>query len=394
MDFRDTPEQAKWRQEVRDFIESELPDGWRGVSAEDELDEGSRGVTQQWRRKLAARGWIAPAWPKEYGGAAMGIIDQFILSEELARAQAPPPDMGAVGMFGPTIIVYGTEEQKKQHLAGILSGEVRWCQLYSEPGSGSDLASLQTRAVRDGDDYIINGRKIWTSGAHRSQRGVLLARTDPAVPKHKGISYFLLDMKTPGITVQPLIDMEGSHMFNEVLFEDVRVPKRDLLGEENRGWYQATTTLDFERSSIGSAVGVGATLDDLLRYARQHHDDDTTVFSSKPMLRNEFADRRIEVQTALLLSYRVVTMQAKGLIPNHEASCAKLFTTELTQRVARTGLNMLGLYGQLATGSKRAPLEGKLRRMYLRTVPMTIMGGTSEIQRNIIAGRGLGMPRS
>ncbi len=394
MNFRDTPVEATFRTEVRAFIEAELPPSLLGQSdMRMSAPEDDRGPIREWTRKLASRGWITPAWPKEYGGGGLSVMEQFIFNEEMARVRAPRLGGIGAGWAGPTIIVYGTDAQKAEHLPGIVSGEVTWCQLYSEPGAGSDLAGLQTRAVTDGDDYVVNGQKIWTSGAHLAQRGILIARTDPDAPKHKGISYFLLDMKTPGITVRPLVNLAGTHEFNEVFFDNVRVPKGDLLGEENRGWYQATTTLDFERSSIGSAVGLEQTLEDVVEFAREHRASDTTTLAQNPGLRRQFAERAIEVQVAMLMSYRVVTMQKKGLIPNHEASVAKLFSSELNQRIARTGLNMLGMYGQLDAGSKHAPLRGRLERMYLYTVASTIGGGTSEIQRNIIATRGLGMPR-
>ncbi len=395
MDFRDKSEEAAFRTEVRGFLEKELPDGWGDDPDARFAARDNQERLAAWTKKLASRGWIAPSWPKEYGGAGLTVMEQFVFNEELARYGAPQAGVGAgVGLAGPTIIVHGTDEQKQEHLPRILSGEVNWCQLYSEPGAGSDLASLQTRGVRDGDDYIVNGQKIWSSGAHRAQRGIFLVRTDPDAPKHKGISYFLFDMKTPGVTVQPLVNMAGAHEFNQVFFDNVRIPKKDLLGaEENRGWYQATTTLDFERSSIGSAVGLKRMLGETLAYAAEQKGKPTTTFASRPLLTREFADRLIEAEVARMLSYRVVTMQAKGLIPNYEASCAKMFTTELTQRISWTGIRMLGMYGQLEQGSKFAQLEGRMRRMYLRTVAITISGGSSEIQRNIIAGRGLGMPR-
>ncbi|HWO93475.1 MAG TPA: acyl-CoA dehydrogenase family protein [Dehalococcoidia bacterium] len=393
MDFRDTTEEAAFRDEVRAFLRQELPGGWQGETDPREQRADGEERYQQWMKKLASRGWIAPAWPKEYGGAGLSVKEQFVFNEEMARARAPRPGGIGVGMAGPTIIVYGTDEQKQQHLSGILSGEVTWCQLYSEPGAGSDLAALQTRAVRDGDDYVVNGQKIWTSGAHRAQRGILLARTDPDAPKHKGISYFLLDMKTPGISIRPLVNMAGTHEFNEVFFDNVRIPKRDLLGEENRGWYMATTTLDFERSSIGNAVGMEQMVEDLLNFVHANRNEPFMAVGHTPSVRYELADRRIEVAVAMLMSYRIITMQSQGMIPNHEASCAKLFSTELTQRIARTGLKLIGTYGQLERGSPWAPLRGRFERMYLRSVSATIAGGTSEIQRNIIAMRGLGLPR-
>ncbi len=392
MDFRDSPEEAAFRQEVRDFLDKELPATFgRGPEDEEGAHDGidRYGAYPEWTKKLAAKGWIAPAWPKEYGGAGLSVIQQFIFNEEMARARAPRPGGVGVNYAGPTIILHGSEEQKKEHLPGILSGEVLWCQGFSEPGAGSDLASLTTRAVRYGDDYIVNGQKIWTSGAQFARRMILLARTDPEAPKHKGISYFLVDMKSPGITVRPLVNMAGVPGFNEVFFEDVRVPRRDLLGEENRGWYYATSTLDFERSSIGAAMAQANAVEDLVRLASEWG-------RSRPLpptLRLELAERAIETQTARLLSFRVATLQNRGIVPNHEASCAKLFATELSQRVALTGLRLLGLYGQLDRGDPRAPVRGRLLRAYLWSPALTIAGGTSEVQRGIIAIRGLGLPR-
>jgi alkylation response protein AidB-like acyl-CoA dehydrogenase len=317
-------------------------------------------------------------------------MEQFVFNEEMAKARAPRPGGLGVGLAGPTIIVAGTEEQKKKYIPKILSGEEIWCQGFSEPGSGSDLASLQTKAVRDGDDYVVNGQKIWTSGAQFAHRMILLARTDPEAPKHKGISYFLLDMKTPGITVRPLVNLAGLSGFNEVFFEDVRVPRSELLGEENRGWYIATTTLDFERSSIGSAVGVQQQVEDLIRYATKH--PEISRLNERPSLRYELADRRVEAEVAMMLSYRVVTLQDRGLIPNYESSITKLFSSELGQRINNTAVKVFGLSGQVMSG-ERAVRRGNYARGYMLTLASTIAGGTSEVQRNIIATRGLGLPR-
>jgi alkylation response protein AidB-like acyl-CoA dehydrogenase len=322
-------------------------------------------------------------------------MQQFVLNEELALHRVPRPMhlIIGLGMAGPTIIVHGTEEQKKKHLPGIINGTDIWCQGYSEPGSGSDLASLQTRAVRDGDDYVINGQKIWTSLAHMAKSMIVLARTDPDAPKHKGITYFILDMKSPGINVRPLINMAGSHEFNEVFFDNVRVPKENIIGEENRGWYAAMTTLDFERSAIGSAIGMKQTVESIVEYARDHTSDSTSALEINPMLRYELTDRMLETEIARMFSYRVVTLQNRGLIPNYEASMMKLYNAELNQRIARTGVRTLGLYGQLDRGSEFAPNKGRNTYTFLRSVAYTIEGGTSEVQRNIVAQRGLGLPR-
>ena len=268
---------------------------------------------------------------------------------------------------------------------------MQWCQGFSEPGSGSDLASLQTRAVKDGDDYVINGQKIWTSGAQYAHWMFMLARTDPDAPKHKGISYFLVDMKSPGVEVRPLTNLANQNMFNEVFFEDVRVPAKNIVGEVNRGWYVGTTTLDFERSSIGSAVGIRLQLDRLVKYAKENEAAGISRTGYMSSIKSELADRYIEANVSRMMSYRVVTMQAKGLIPNHEASMTKLFSSELNQRISRTGMKVLGLYGQLYGDG--APMKGTYESSYMTSLSSTIAGGTSEIQRNIIATRGLGLPR-
>jgi len=376
---------------VREFIKKEISPSVQDIELETGMYRGAFERLKDVRQKLSSRGWIAAAWPKEYGGAGLSVMQQFIMNEEFAENRVPPVGGMGVSMVGPTLITHGNDEQKKEHLSRILSGEVQWCQGFSEPGSGSDLASLQTRAVRDGDDYVINGQKIWTSGAQYAHWMFMMARTDPEAPKHKGISYFLLDMKSPGVEVRPLTNLANQNMFNEVFFQDVRVPAKNLVGELNRGWYVGTTTLDFERSSIGSAVGIRHQLDQLVRHSKEHEKDGTSRTGYLSSVKTELADRYIEANVARLMSYRVVTMQAKGLIPNHEASMTKLFASELAQRIARTGIKVLGLYGQLY--GEGAPLKGRYESSYLTSLASTIAGGTSEIQRNIIATRGLGLPR-
>jgi alkylation response protein AidB-like acyl-CoA dehydrogenase len=392
MDFRDTPEEAAFRQEVREFLKTELRDEWKTRPDEGEEDIAALYERRRpWREKLGNKGWTAAAWPKEYGGAGLTVMQQFIMNEEFAEARAPARDIFGVGMVGPTLIVHGSEEQKKEHLPRILSGEVRWCQGYSEPESGSDLASLRTRAVRDGDDYVINGQKIWTSVAQHAHWIFMLARTDPDAPKHKGISYFLLDMKTPGIDVRPLVDLSDRHMFNEVFFEDVRVPARNRVGEENRGWYIGTTTLDFERSNVGAAVGNRLIVQDLVEFIQEHAGEGVCTLPRHRTVRYELTDRMVEADVARMLSFRVVSLQAQGLIPNYEASVVKNYASELTQRIYNTAVKVLGLYGVLQ--SDDAPESGRYARGYIQSAGSTIAAGTSEIQRNIIAIRGLGLPR-
>jgi alkylation response protein AidB-like acyl-CoA dehydrogenase len=405
MDFFDTPEEAAFRTEVQQFIATECPPGIRrrgfgamfGGGGWDDVRMGTeeyRKLNADWAKKLAQKGWIAPAWPKEYGGAGMSVMQQFIFNQEMAKSGAPRGGNYGIGTgwAGPTIILYGSEEQKKKYLPGIVRGEDVWCQGFSEPGAGSDLASLQTRAVKDGDDYVVNGQKIWTSGAHVSKYMILLARTDSDAPKHKGISYFIVDMRSPGIEIRPLVNMAGNHDFNEVFFENVRVPKENLIGEENRGWYVGTTTLDFERSGIATSVSHGLMVRDLAEFVRERKS--SGVISQNPGLPNELADRAIEASVEQVLCTQVISMQNRGLVPNKEASVAKLFSSELDVRISETAMRALGLYGTLRRGSPRAEANGRVESMYLYATTSTIGGGTSEIQRNIIAQRGLGMPRA
>jgi len=378
----DTPSEAAWREEVREFIKNEAPKELFGGGEGEGSLFGRMGAIKGWRDKLAGKGWIAPAWPKKYGGADMSVVDQFIMNEEFAEAGVPS-NVGGFGvmMIGPTIIEHGTEDQKEEHLSRILKGEVIWCQGYSEPGAGSDLASLQTRAVRDGDDYVINGQKIWTTGAQYADWMYMLVRTDPDAPKHRGITYLLVDMKSPGVTVRPLTTLAGTQTFNEVFFEDVRVPVKNRVGEENRGWYVGTTTLDFERSSIGSAIGVRKALEKMIRDAKAGN---TEVAFRNEAVRREFADRWIECEVAKMLSYRVVNMQVRGLIPNYEASMCKMYSSELGQRIGYLTMHMYGMHGNVRNRASMGYMQG---------VSSTIAGGTTEIQKGIIATRGLGLPR-
>jgi alkylation response protein AidB-like acyl-CoA dehydrogenase len=399
MEFRDSPEEAAFRARVRAFLDAEFPTEmarrpaeWGLFNASGRADGSFRDFYRSWTAKLNGQGWGAPHWPKEYGGGGLSIREQFILSEEFAWRRAPRSGGIGHGWAGPTIMVYGTPDQKERYLPRILSGEDSWCQLFSEPGAGSDLASLQTRAIREGDDYVVNGQKIWTSGAHMAQMGILIARTDPDAPKHRGISYFLVDMKTPGITVRPLVNMLSSHEFNEVYFEDARIPRTALLGEENRGWYTATTTLDFERSGIASSVAHQLIASDLVAFARENADAKAAV-AARPSLRTELADRSLEASVEGLISYRIISMQARGQIPNKESSIAKLFSSELDVRLATTAMHLTGLHGQLIGRDAVASLGGRIPRFYLHSTTSPIGGGTSEIQRNIIAMRGLGLPR-
>ncbi len=396
MDFRDTEQESGFRQEVRGFIGANLP---MGYGTPDYAPDGGddRPFMERWRASMVERRWITPHWPREYGGAGLSTLEQFIFNEEMAKSRAPMGLGGAgAGLIGPTLILFGTEEQKARFLPPIARGEMSWCQGYSEPGAGSDLASLQTRAVRDGDDFVINGQKIWTSRAHWSDWMFMLARTDPAAPKHRGISMFLLDMKTPGLTVSPLIDMSDDHYFNQVFFDGVRVPATQMVGEENRGWYVGAALLDFERSNIASSIQLRNTVHDLIQFAREESLPGRTVGSrllDVPAIRHQLADGAIEAEVARMFSYRIVSMQRAGKLPNYEASVNKTFRAEAQQRISRTGMKLIGLYGNLKPESRWAPLKGRLVYEYLNGMAATIRGGTSEVNRNVIAQRGLGLPR-
>jgi alkylation response protein AidB-like acyl-CoA dehydrogenase len=400
MDWKDSPEQAAFRAEVQQLVATRLPERYRSMAASGSMegrtwewdrkspDPEVRRAAAGWHQALSERGWVAPHWPKEYGGGGLTPMEQFVLNQELARAGAPHVGGSGVSMLGPTLIVHGTDQQRRRYLPPILSGEVTWAQGYSEPGAGSDLASLQTRAVRDGDDFVINGQKIWTSAAHTADAIFALVRTDPEAPKHRGISFLMIDdIKTPGISVRPLVDMSGSHYFNEVFFENVRVPATNIVGEENRGWYVGMTLLDFERSNIAGAVAARRSLNRLLETVRA--DDTLRERARSSTMRQEIAQRYIETEVMFQYSFRIISMQARGLLPNHEASTAKLFNSELSQRLAQTAMQCLGLQGNLVQGAAGSSFV----HGYLGAVPATIRGGTSEVQRNIIATRGLGLPR-
>ncbi|MEX2238003.1 MAG: acyl-CoA dehydrogenase family protein [Dehalococcoidia bacterium] len=386
MDFRFTDEEEDFRTEVRTFLDREL-------RPEDESEPFDIRSEEMWQnaqgfmRKLAGRGWIAMHWPKEYGGKGATIMEQLIYNEELAYRRAPLVNQSGTNMVGPTLILYGSDEQKKQHLGGITSAEVIWSQGYSEPQAGSDLASLQTRAVRDGDDYVINGQKIWTTNAHRSQWMFLLARTDPEAPKHKGISFFLMDMASPGVEVRPLVNLAGQHGFNEVFFDNVRVPKENLVGEENRGWYVGVTLLDFERSNISGAASARRDFESLLGHIGSNG------HRVSEQLRHRLADMAIEIEVGRGMSYRVASIQNSGGIPNYEASMAKLYHSEVGVRLARLGTQVLGMHGGLRPESRHTQLQGEFTLSYMTSLGGVIAAGTSEIQRGIIAGRGLGLPR-
>ncbi len=396
MDFRLTPEQEALKAEFENFFREEMkkapPLSAESIYDNDEAWEFHRYMA----RRLGERGWLSRPWPREYGGQAVPIMEQLLFSAAKAYYRAPGIDVQGVGMLAPTLLASGNEEQKRQHLPPIAHGEIMWCQGWSEPNAGSDLASLKTRAVRDGDYYIINGQKTWTSGAHRAQWCFMLARTDPEQPRHRGLSFFLVDMSTPGINVRPVKAMNGTHMFNEMYFDDVKVPKENMVGDENRGWYVSLMTMNFERSSIGFMAEAKRNLEELIEYCKETKRDGKRL-SEQPLIRQLLTQLTIDVEVGLALSYKVAWLQQKGeafIIPAAVTACSgKVYGSELGQRLAYAGSRILGLYGQVKSGSKWSPLKGRFESSYQECISLNMGGGTSEIQRNVIAMRGLELPR-
>ena len=389
MDFSFTEEEERFRQEVRSFLKKEITDEFlRDFEERGELD-----FSKEFTKKLAEKGWLAMSWPKEYGGGGAPIMEQLIFSEEAAYYGAPSgAHRQGIGLIGPAIISHGTEEQKKRFLPPITRSDVVWCQGFSEPNAGSDLASLQCRAVEDGDDYLITGQKVWTTNAHRADWCHVLTRTDPEAPKHRGISYFLVDMKSPGIEVRPLINMLASHDFNEVFFDSVRVPRENMLGEKNQGWYVSQITLMGERSGIAFPTMCKRLLEHLIEYVKETERNGEPL-ARDPIVRQKLAEAAVEIEVNRMIAYRVAWMQYKGLLPMVEAPSSKLIGSELLKWLTTLAMEVMGLYGQLQLGSKYAPLRGLIARTHMYSLGITIAMGTSEIMKNIIAIRGLGLPR-
>ena len=388
MEFRFSERALAFEREVEDFLAVE----W-SAEVRQALDASpDRYVAEsEFRRKLADRGWLTMSWPREYGGEERSYEEQYLFQEALNYAGAPGATV-AVQQVGPTLMTYGTEAQKEAFLPRIARGEIDFALGYTEPDAGTDLASLQLRAVRDGDDYVLNGIKRFTSGAHRAEYVWLAARTDPAAPKHRGISMFLVDLETPGITVKPIWTMSGLRT-NEVYWEDVRVPADALVGEENRGWYYAAHALDFERVSIFTVSGVRAVFDALLRWARAAGPDGRRPLDDAHVSRT-LADYKVQLEVLQMLAYRNLGMINRGEHPNHEASEVKIVSTELMQRLLHTGTKLLGPYGQLTPESARAPLGGRIEQGYRAAVMPTFGAGSNEVMRTIIATRGFGLPRA
>ena len=396
MDFRFSEQQEAFRREVDEFIRRELPADWTeeslywpgGYGAIPDLEEITP-AAERFRRRLAEKGWLAVSWPEEYGGAGRSYVEQAIFYERMSYYRAPIADIGVL-ISGPTIMRFGSDEMKKEWLPRIAKGEVRFWLAYSEPNAGSDLASIKTSAVEDGDALVINGQKTWSSGAHVSDYAWMAVRTDPAAPPHKGISLVIVDNRSKGITIRPLINILGFHSFNEVFFDNVRAPKKNIVGEMNRGWHYLMVALDFERLAVAIG-GFRRTFEELLQYCKETRHNGQTV-SSDPLIQDKLAELAIEIEAAYMFFWQTAWMLDQGLLPNIEASVLKLFTTELSQKLASTGAAVTGPYAELERGSKWAPLGGRVCTGYLDCISALVGAGTSEIQRNIIAMRGLGLP--
>ncbi len=390
MYFDFTPEQKAFQQEMREFARSAItPEVLAELQQQGEvLNSHSPTIYKQ----LAQRGWLGLQWPKEYGGGGASFMEMAVFMEEMGYANIP---MGAyqltVNQVGNTLQAIGTEEQKKEYLPRIINGEILFCVGFTEPNAGSDLAALECRAEEDGDEFVIDGQKIFTSNAHIADYIILATRTDQNVPKHKGITMFIVPMDSEGISVRPILTLGGGRV-NETFFEGVRVPKEAAVGDVNRGWHYITTHLDYERSGT-YAVGLARkALEQVIDYVKGNGSEGKGV-GKDPLVRQKLARLETELEVARLLAYRVSSMQSNGLIPNTESSMTKLYTHELIQRIAHTGLQIMDLYGMLNRKSQRAPVGGSIESLFRGSVAGTIAAGSSEIQKLIIAGRGLGLTR-
>lgn len=399
MDFGLSERELALKEEIRSFAQAELPADWRRTTLIDwECPDFEFEMSMS--QKLAQKGWLVMSWPEEYGGRGASLLEQTVYEMEIAYWGIPGAWMGISGTqwVGPCLMIFGTEEQRRQHLPLIASGEKDgvWCTCYSEPNAGSDFANLQTRAVRDGDDYVINGQKVWTSAAHRSRWCWLAARTDPSpAKKHRGISIFIVDMKSPGVTVNPILNYYGRHHFNEVFFDSVRVPASNLVGEENKGWYHLMQALVFERRSMAPTTygGFKRLLEELVEYAAQT-DCEGRPLSQSPLVRARLADLAIELEVLKMFAFQLAWRISQGQIPAYESSRNKIASDEAMKRMALTGAEILGIYSQVDPDSRWAQLKGAIQGAYLGFPGHAIAAGTAEIEKSIMAQFRLGLPKS
>jgi alkylation response protein AidB-like acyl-CoA dehydrogenase len=393
VDFSFTPEEERFRAEVRAFIRDHLPKSAGGGDGDLESGVANLPALYKWNQDLLVKGWVGFNWPKDVGGGGGSLVEQMILKEEMARHKAPPLGLSYMGLawVGPALIKYGTDEQKARHIPPILKGDIQWCTGYSEPGAGSDLASLQCKAVRDGDHYVVTGQKIWTSLAMWSQRMILLVRTDPGAPKHLGITCLLVRMDSAGITVKPIKEMNGGAMFAEVFFEDVQVPLANRLGAEGQGWEVTKDALANERSSIGDVWALKHRLEGLKELAERCRRRGRRAIED-PGIRQRLARMETQVEAMRLNGLRFLTKQLRGEPLGAETSINKLIRARVEIESGRLARDIEGTYGVLARKSPYAVDDGKWQRVMLGWPPYVIGGGTPNIQKNVIAERLLGLP--
>ena len=392
MDFQYSPAEEEFRKELSDWLVAEAP-AFQDLLGMEMHDPGWEERARAWQAKLAEGRWAGIHWPKEYGGRGASLIERVIYEEEMAKHDAPAQvNVIAFAMAGPVIMQMGTEEQKQRYVAKMLTGEEIWCQGFSEPNAGSDLANVQTRAVSDGDDYVINGQKVWTSFAQMAEWCILVVRTDPDAKKHKGLTFLLVDMHTEGISTRPLVQITGGREFNEVFFDNVRVPKKNRIGYENDGWRVAIATLMFERSGLGGYDRFRKAADDLVRIAQERGANGHKL-SEDPRYRQRLAQAHIDVEILRLNGMRGLTKLLRGEPPGPEGSIGKLYWSEMNQRMQTLATDLLGPYSQIGPGDPHAVDGGKWVYNFLRSQGNTIEAGTSAIQRNIIGERVLGLPK-
>lgn len=391
MDFKFTDAEIGFRAELNEFLDDELPEGWVGP-VDESTDEGWE-LNVRMKRALAERGYLTMAWPREYGGLDASPFMNLIFAETMAYRRAPGNDRFGTRMLGPTLMHFGTEAQKAQYLPDIASGGMQWCQGYSEPDTGSDLASLQTHAAIDGDEFVINGSKIWTSLAHRADMMFMLVRTDRDAARHDGISFLLVDMHSPGLEVRPIVNMSGHHSFNQVIFDDVRVPRENMVGELHDGWNVAMNLLNFERGNIDYVAWAQRHWEEIRDYALTTHHPDGGMLIEHATIAVRLAELQAEIEMARLITYEVAWLQTQGYPPSTEASMCKIAATEVNNAVLDFGLELLSGEGLIDDPDEREDLAGRLFRTRMSYTSGPILAGTNEIQKNIIAYRGLDLPR-
>jgi alkylation response protein AidB-like acyl-CoA dehydrogenase len=389
MRYAYTPEQLAWRDEVRAFVRRHVTDALR-AEMRAAGNEGDGPLAREFHRQLFAKGWWGVGWPKEFGGLGKSAVEQYIFIEEMEAAGAPGMRL-TVTSVAPTILRVGTEAQKRKWIPPILRGEYEFAVAYSEPGAGTDLASLTTRAVLDGDEWVINGQKMWNTGAHTATHNWVAVRTEPEARKHQGISMIIVPMDRPGITVQPIWTMSNIRT-NAVFFEDVRVPADHLIGERGMGFYYAMMALDFERIQLGSVGLLRRLLEELKAFVRRTRRDGRPL-GTIPWVRRALADLEMRVEVGRQLGLLNAWLIDQGQVPTKEGSMAKVYVTELNAHFASLGLDILGAAGALAPTDPAAPLHGRLQWLYTIAPMQRFGGGTNEIQRIIISDRGLGLPR-